>query len=224
MSFIVEQVFGFLNRAVFSALRDERGTIFVFFYLHGSCVLSDLAYVQDISLTTSKWRQDSAEKTRRQPQLHNPRPSDDAERLGCHRGIFHHRGSGYSSRLGGSEGNTTLLRAKGTRHVGKNMQPPQLATLRPPDDRAATQDLARNTWLKTWLKRLGCCAETRVRVSARWRKRGGKNRNDLKRQSRSHTKPPNALPPHPTPAPPDDTPPRSGPWAKNLGDCRLGRA
>ena len=82
---------------------------------------------------------------------------------------------------------------------GKNMQPPQLATLRPPDDRAATEDLARNTWLKTWLKRLGCCAETRVRVSARWRKRGGKNRNDLKRQSRSHTKPPNALPPHPRP-------------------------
>jgi hypothetical protein len=121
MSLIADQVFEFLNRAVFSALRDERGTILVFFYPHGSCVVSDLAYVQDICPTTGKWRQDSAAKIVRQPQLHNPRPLNDPKRLGCHRGIFYHRGSGYLSRLGGSDGNITLRRAKGTKHVGKNM-------------------------------------------------------------------------------------------------------
>jgi hypothetical protein len=177
MSFIVEQVFGFLNRAVFSSLRDERGTMLVFFYPHGSCVLSDLAYVQDICPTTGSWRQDSAAKIMRQPQLHNPRPSNDAERLGCHCGIFHHRGSGYLSRLGGSEGNSTLLRAKGTRHVGK-----KYATT-PAVHAKAARRLRNHARLgkkilgvKTWLKRLSCWAETRVRVSARWRKLGGKNR------------------------------------------------
>ena len=144
MSFIVEQVFGFLSRTVFSALRDERGTSLVFFNPHGSCVLSDLGACPGHKPDHWLWRQDSAAKIMRQPQLANPRPPDDAKRLGCHRGIFHHRGSGYLSRLSGSEGNTTLLRAKGTRHVGKNMQPPQLSTPRPPDDRATTQDWTRN--------------------------------------------------------------------------------
>jgi hypothetical protein len=179
-----------------------------FFYPHGSCVLSDLAYVQDLCPTTGKWRQDSAAKTMRQPQPHNPRPSNDAERLGCHRGIFHHRGSGYTSRLGGFEGNTTLLRAKGTRHVGK-----KYATT-PAGHHKAARRLRNHARLdkkilgcKTWLKRLGCWAETRVRVSARWRKRGGKNWNDLERLTRGSPKPPEA--PHLTPAPPHDTPPRT---------------
>ena len=101
------------------------------------------ALVQDLCPTKGKWRQDSAAKIVRQPQLHNPRPPDDAKRLGCHRGIFHHRGSGYTSALSGFDGNTTLLRAKGTRHVGKKYMPPQLSTTRPPDDCATMQDLAR---------------------------------------------------------------------------------
>jgi hypothetical protein len=160
---------------MFFALRDERGTILVFFYPHGSCVLSDLAYVQDISPTTGKWRQDSAAKTMRQPQLLNPRLPDDAERLGCHRGIFHHRGSCYTSALSGFDGNTTLLRAKDTRHMEKSCYHPSCL----PRGRQTTAQPCKtgqeNTCLKTWLKRLGCWADTRVRVSVRWRKLGGKN-------------------------------------------------
>jgi hypothetical protein len=58
-------------------------------------------------------------------------------------------------------------------------------------------------------------------------RRGGENlagkigmtSNASHKAARSHQ-----TPPRPTPAPPHDTPPRPGPCAKNLGDCRLGRA
>ena len=60
---------------MFSSLRDERGTILVFFYPHGSCVLSDLDGCPGHLPDHKQMASNSAAKIMRQP---NPRPSDDA--------------------------------------------------------------------------------------------------------------------------------------------------
>ena len=123
---------------------------------HRTSTLGDLSFSRWADAATGKKTARHGGKNVQPPKPTTPKPPDDAERLGCHRGIFHHRGSGYTSRLGGFEGNTTLLRAKGTRHVGKKYATTPAghaeAARRPRSHgrlgkKYLAQDLAEKTWV-----------------------------------------------------------------------------